>query len=135
MTYHRIATAFVVALIAAVSTGCGGPGDDVAEVGDDVVPAEQQVGQPSGADPVGEIEGASEALDSVGLETKAGAIERAMGADEVQKIEVRGDTMHIYLKGGTFDPTMACIVTDGILSEGEQAVMHLDGDETACDEL
>jgi hypothetical protein len=84
------------------------------------------------ADALG-ITDAGDALDSAGLESKARAMESALGEDEVDRIEVDGDTIHVYLKGGTFDPMMGCIVASGVLSDGEKAVMHLDGEATPCD--
>ena len=127
---HHPRTALVsLALAGVLAAACGGD-DTTSDTAPEATTATDAAAEPGGS--VAEELDAGEALDSVGLEAKASAIESAMGEDEVDRIEVDGDTIHVYLTGGTFEPTMACMVTNAVLSEGEQAVMHLDGETTPC---
>lgn len=78
------------------------------------------------------IDGASEALDGLGLENKGSALVSAMGAD---RFEVEGDVLHVYVSDASRVPAgTECMVVGAILSDGEMAVVHLaDGTEVSCD--
>jgi hypothetical protein len=131
MPYRRTAMV-AVALAGVLGAACGDDSDGDAASTSDPATESSADDTDTGAS-ITDDPDVGAALDSVGLETKAFAIKSAMGEDEVDRIEVKGDTMHIYLKGGTFEPTMACMVANGVLSDGEKAVMHLDGETTPCE--
>lgn len=76
------------------------------------------------------IDGADQALDTMGVEGIADAMVSALDAD---RYEMDGETVHIYLaRGSRYDPMMGCIVA-GSLIEDNPVVMHAaDGSEQAC---
>lgn len=138
MTLRRSAASLALVLPLGFLAACGGDDDDAAPtttVAADESPSETSdadATETDGTDVASEV-GAEDVLANTSLEGKASALESALGEDEVDRVEIDGDTIHVYLKGGTFDPTMACMVTGGVLDDGEFAVMHLDGEETACE--
>lgn len=150
---HRRSALLALVLTAALVTGCGDDGgsDDRATTPPAAAEGDDGAGGGGGGDEAGADavtggtgdpsdivdaiggEELGDAMDSVGLETKAGALESAIG-DDVERIEVDGDTVHIYLTDdATFDGMMGCMVTGAILSEGESAVFHKGGEETPCE--
>lgn len=150
---HRRSALLALALTAALVSGCGDDGGSDDGAATTAPAAADAAGSGGGADagnPTGDGaidgldgtedladaiggEGARDALDSVGLESKASALESAIG-DDVDRIEIDGDTAHIYLvDDATFDGMMGCMVTGAVLSEGESAVFHKGGEETVCE--
>lgn len=82
---------------------------------------------------VGAISGsgsAIDALDQLDLSSKGDAIVIASGAD---RYEVDGSTIHVYFgDSAEFPVGLECIVATSVLSEGESAVIHRDGNSTPC---
>lgn len=114
--------------------GAAAPGDAGASEGTDGE-GDAPAGDPGSGDLIESIGGeeARDAIDSLDFETKVGALESAMG-DDVERVEIDGDTVHIYLaEDGTFDAMMGCMVTGSILSDTEQAVFHQGGESTPCE--
>lgn len=134
----RRAALTAVLLLSLAACGSDEPDASVAQsvtTAAQTVPVETSASSSDGDSIVEQIGGedAVNALDSVGIGTKAFALASALGSDREYEL-VNETTARIFLDGDVdTDSTMACIVVGAIIDEGETVIVVYPNGEITCE--